>query len=156
MAAPVLQAARSQEAAGLGDSVPIQIDTSANQISALNIVHNSFQDQKLRDMKRKLADITLELKQERRANKARRQDEVQNLNYIVGEAQELIDEARGEIETVIRALDGVLPSSVKVLQRASNTLNEAECTLSWLQPRRDVETILRTAADVDNRIPPTP
>ena len=57
-----------QEAAGLGDrSDPIQSDTVANQISALSVVHNSFQDQELRGMKRKLADTTLEMERARMA-----------------------------------------------------------------------------------------
>jgi len=45
----------------------MQNDTVANQVSALSVVHNSFQDQELRSMKRKLADMTLEMERARMA-----------------------------------------------------------------------------------------
>jgi len=51
----------------LAQLAAMQNDTVANQVSALSVVHNSFQDQELRGMKRKLADMTLEMERARMA-----------------------------------------------------------------------------------------
>ena len=45
----------------------MQSDAVTNQVSALSVVYNSFQDQELRDTKRKLVDTTLELERARMA-----------------------------------------------------------------------------------------
>jgi len=51
----------------LAQLAAMQNDTVTNQVSALSAVHNSFQDQELRGMKRKLADMTLEMERARMA-----------------------------------------------------------------------------------------
>jgi len=157
MAAPVLHAMKRtscpcrncQEAAGLGDRVPIQIDTSANQISALNIVHNSFQDQELRGMKRKLADTMREMERARMATedakgrcqdeywqKSKCQDEVGRLVYkVVGPAKDIIEEARADIRVVMdnhqgdgrqAALAGALTASYNALIDVEKVLRDDE------------------------------
>ena len=56
----------------------MQNDTVANQVSALSVVYNSFEDQERRGMKRKLADVTLELERARMATEDARGAMVSN------------------------------------------------------------------------------
>ena len=101
----------------------MQNDAVTNQVSALSVVYNSFQDQELRGTKRKLVDTTLELERARMATedakarcqdeywqKSKCQDEAGRLVYkVVAPAKELIEEARADIRVVINALDGRRP-----------------------------------------------
>ena len=142
----------------------MSIDRTTCKISALDLVSNTFQSEALRGMKRKIADTTLELEQatwEHEVEVARLQDDAKNATYIAKYAQDSIDDARVEIRTVMLGLGDVLPSSVRVLQRAIDSLSDVELLLRLLQPRRDVESSASTAvvprtADSDDRIPPAP
>jgi len=151
----------------------MSIDQTTCKISALDMVSNTFQSEALRGMKRKVADTTLELEQatwEHEVEVARLQDDAKNATYIAKYAQDSIDDARVEIRTVMLGLGDVLPSSVRVLQRAIDSLSDVELLLRLLQPRREalapaallpVESSASTAvvprtADSDDRIPPAP
>jgi len=142
----------------------MSIDQTTCKISALDLVSNTFQSEALRGMKRKVADTTLELEQatwEHEVEVDRLQDDAKNATYIAKYAQDSIDDARVEIRTVMLGLGDVLPSSVRVLQRAIDSLSDVELLLRLLQPRRDVESSASTAvvprtADSDDRIPPAP
>ena len=114
----------------------MSIDQTTLQISALDMVSNTFQSEAVRGMKRKVADTTLELEQATREHEvevAKRQDDVK---YVAEQAQDFIDDAIVEIRTVMRGLGDVLPSSMLVLQRAIDALDSADGTLLLLQPRR--------------------
>ena len=141
----------------------MSIDQTTCKISALDMVSNTFQSEALRGMKRKIADATFELEQatwEHEVEVDRLQDDAKNATYIAKHAQDSIDDACVEIRTVMLGLGDVLPSSVRVLQRAIDALSDVEGTLLLLQPRRDVESSASTAVvprtAFENRIPPAP